>query len=67
MVNLINEETENFAVGPWELDVKMARRLGYTEREIRNMCDNLATISRNYNLLVENRIKVNGNEPAKTR
>ena len=48
---LINEDTQTFGVGPWQLDCAMARRLGYTENEIRNMCETLAANSRGYNAL----------------
>ena len=55
--SLITEDTEKFGVGLWDLNVKMARRLGYTETEIQTMCNNLAVISHNYNSLLEDRLK----------
>lgn len=51
----ITSDTKTFGVGPWELDVEMARRLGYSEEEINSMCDALGMISRSYNQSLEER------------
>jgi hypothetical protein len=58
VTSLVTEDTEKFGVGPWDLDIAMARRLGYNEAEIRVMCDKLANISRDFNRLLEGRTNV---------